>query len=77
MAETIVLATQSRQGSGSREAQRLRKNGLVPAVVYGHKEATESIAISSGEMVNAMRHHTRTLELARSNCRPTARNNRC
>ena len=63
MAETIVLATQARQGSGSREAQRLRKHGQVPAIVYGHKETPENISISGDELSLAVRHHARTLEL--------------
>lgn len=63
MAETIVITTQTRKGDGSREAARLRKNGNVPAVIYGHKEAVESVAVSFDELKNALRHRTRTLEL--------------
>ena len=64
MAESIVLSTQARDGSGYREAQRLRKKGLVPAVVYGHKEATESVAVVFEDLDNALRHRSRTLELS-------------
>lgn len=63
MAETVVLATKPRQGSGSRESQRLRKNGLIPANVYGHKETPENVAIVADELRTVMRHHARTLEL--------------
>ena len=63
MAENLVLATTPRKGSGSREAQRMRKGGLTPAIVYGHKETPETIAISQEEMDFAIRHHSRMLEL--------------
>ncbi len=63
MAETLVLSTNPRKGSGSREAQRLRKSGLTPAVVYGHKETPQVVAISQEEMDFAVRHHSRMLEL--------------
>jgi large subunit ribosomal protein L25 len=63
MAETIVLSTQPREGWGSREAVRLRKNGRIPAVIYGHKETPESVSIPHEELVNALRRHTRTLEV--------------
>lgn len=63
MAETPVLTTQSRKGSGSREAQRVRKSGATPAIVYGHKETPETIAVSQEELGNALRHHSRMLEL--------------
>jgi large subunit ribosomal protein L25 len=63
MSEMIVLPTKPRKGGGSREAKRLRDNGFVPAVVYGHKETPEHVAISGDEFASAIRHHSRTLEL--------------
>lgn len=63
MAESPVLTTNPRKGGGSREAQRLRKAGSTPAIVYGHKETPESVAVSHEELENALRHHARTLEL--------------
>jgi large subunit ribosomal protein L25 len=63
MAETPVLTTQPRKGNGSREAQRLRKTGSTPAIVYGHKETPETIAVSREELDFALRHHARMLEL--------------
>ncbi|MCE9529906.1 MAG: 50S ribosomal protein L25 [Planctomycetes bacterium] len=63
MAETIVLETQARKGSGSREAVKLRKSGHIPANIYGHKEATENVAIAKDALIAALRHHAFTLEL--------------
>jgi large subunit ribosomal protein L25 len=63
MAETPVLSTQPRKGVGSREAQRLRKSGATPAIVYGHKETPDQVSVSHEELENAVRHHARMLEL--------------
>jgi large subunit ribosomal protein L25 len=63
VAESITLSTQPRSGSGSREAKRLRQKGLIPAIVYGHKETPEVVAVSHEEIESAIRHHAHTLEL--------------
>ena len=49
MADAVQLKTEPRTGQGSRDANRLRKAGRVPAVVYGHKEETVSVALSAEE----------------------------
>lgn len=63
MADALKLTTQQRTGTGSRDADRLRKAGRVPAVVYGHKEETVPITVSRDELASALRHHARTVEL--------------
>ncbi len=63
MADTIVLSSKARKGEGTREAQKLRKNGSIPAIIYGHKEATENISVSYDELRTAMRHHLKTMEV--------------
>jgi large subunit ribosomal protein L25 len=63
MAETVVLATQPRDSRGTHKARQLRKKGLVPAVVYGHKQETLSVAVSAEELTKAVRHGVRVLDL--------------
>jgi large subunit ribosomal protein L25 len=63
MADSVTLATQKRQPHGSAEARRLRKRGLIPAVLYGHKEETVPLAISQEEFESILRHHTRVVDL--------------
>jgi large subunit ribosomal protein L25 len=63
MADAIQLKTEPRTGQGSRDAVRLRKAGRVPAVVYGHKEATVAVTVSRDELAAALRHHARTVDL--------------
>lgn len=63
MAESVVLKAQERKGRGSRNAARLRKEGLVPAVVYGHKEATIAISVPGEDLARAVRHGVRLVDL--------------
>lgn len=64
MAEIVVLQSEPRTGNGSRKADKLRKLGKIPAVVYGHKEETVSIAVPHDELLAAVRHNTRVVDLA-------------
>ena len=63
MADALKLETEARTGNGSRDAGRLRKAGRVPAVVYGHKVAPASVTVPRDELMSALRHHARTLQL--------------
>ncbi|MBX7105474.1 MAG: 50S ribosomal protein L25 [Gemmataceae bacterium] len=61
--DIVKLPTQPRTGKGSRPAARLRKEGLIPAVVYGHKQAPVSIALKYDDLSQILRHHHRLVEL--------------
>jgi large subunit ribosomal protein L25 len=63
MAETLEFVTQPRQEIGSQAARRLRRKGLVPAVVYGHKEATVHVTLPMDELQKAIRHGVRVVDL--------------
>jgi large subunit ribosomal protein L25 len=63
MADALQLKTEQRAGRGGRDAARLRKAGRVPAIVYGHKETPVAVTISRDELMGALRHHARTVEL--------------
>jgi large subunit ribosomal protein L25 len=63
MAESIVLVTQPRTGHGSQAARKLRRQGLIPAVVYGHKKETVPIALNGEEFLNAIHHGARVVDL--------------
>lgn len=52
-----------REGTGSREGRRLRRQGLVPAVLYGHKEKCVNLVASSDQVKAAVRHGSRIVEL--------------
>ena len=63
MAESVTLTTQPRSGRGSQAARRLRQQGLVPAVIYGHGEQTVSVSLSEEDLEKAVRHGVHVLDL--------------
>jgi large subunit ribosomal protein L25 len=63
MAESVALTAQPRQTRGSREAKRLRKQGFIPAVLYGHKEATLALTLPLETFESAIRHGVRVVDL--------------
>jgi large subunit ribosomal protein L25 len=63
MTESVVLSTQPREGRGSQKARRLRRQGLVPAVLYGHKEATVPVTIGVEEFEAIIRRGQRVVDL--------------
>ncbi len=63
MAESVVLVAAERTGNGTREARKLRKQGKVPAVVYGHGEATVSVTLQADDLNKAIRMGARVIDL--------------
>lgn len=59
-----VLEVEKRTQVGSSASRRLRKAGQVPAVLYGHGEATEHLAIPASQVNALLRHHSKTVELS-------------
>ncbi len=60
---TDVLQVEKREKTGSTATRRLRQSGLVPAVLYGHGQATESLSIPASQVKMLLRHHGKTVEL--------------
>ncbi len=58
-----VLNVEVRSERGTREARRLRREGKVPAVLYGHGEKAVSLLVGGEELTNAVRRHTRLVDL--------------
>jgi large subunit ribosomal protein L25 len=52
-----------RDGRGTRNARRTRRDGGVPAVLYGHGEATQSLTVAADEMAAVVRRGGRVVEL--------------
>ena len=64
MSQIVSMKVTPRTGKGSRAAIKLRKQGLVPAIVYGHKEENAPVAVSAEELDRAIRIlHARMLSL--------------
>jgi large subunit ribosomal protein L25 len=64
MSDSVTLKATARTETGSRATTRLRKQGLVPAIVYGHKLANAQIAVPADALDRAVRvQHARVLDL--------------
>lgn len=63
MAETVVLAGEKRDTKGKRLARRLRAGGKVPAVLYGHKQDAVSLTLPAADLLAAIRHGQRVVDL--------------
>lgn len=59
--ETIKGETRTLGGRNAN--RRLRNRGLVPAIIYGHGEAPETIAVSRHDLEQAMQHTTHVLKV--------------
>jgi large subunit ribosomal protein L25 len=57
------ITAKLRMENGSRAAKRLRAEGKVPGIVYGHGQAPQSLTLDMHEIVVAIRHHERVLEM--------------
>jgi large subunit ribosomal protein L25 len=55
MAKAKTLPVKSREQLGSANTRRLRKTGVIPAVLYGHGEATLSLAIATEDLLGIIR----------------------
>jgi large subunit ribosomal protein L25 len=56
MSEMKSLKVEPREKGGTKIAARLRKNGKVPAVVYGHKKESVSISLDTHEFLECLHH---------------------
>lgn len=61
MSDTVDVTL--RQGTGSRESRRLRNQGRVPAILYGHGEKCVSLSASRDAVQAAVRHGSRVVNL--------------
>ena len=61
--ESVTLPTKPRDSRGKRAAKHLRQDGMIPAVLYGHKEAVVALALPALDLMTALRHHVRVMDL--------------
>jgi len=61
--KVMELQGMSRKSRGTRRARALRETGRIPAVVYGHGEPPESIALELHDVEVALSHGARMLKV--------------
>ncbi len=58
MAKQLKISAQTRTGIGRSAVNEIKKQGLVPAVVYGGKDTPQPLALNSREIHNLLSHAT-------------------
>ena len=64
MAQTAQISAKPRSELGSRANKRLRDAGLLPGVIYGHKEAVVPVTLPRKETENHLKHGAHVFDLA-------------
>jgi large subunit ribosomal protein L25 len=63
MADAAILKVEARTETGKNKTKRLRANGKIPAVVYGHGGETVSISVPADELNTLLREGSRIVSL--------------
>jgi len=61
--QTVTLEAKDRANMGTSNSRRMRRDGLIPAVLYGKKLANVHLALDAEAFDAAVRHHSRILDL--------------
>ena len=57
------IEVEKREHVGTRYARRLRQEGRLPAVIYGHKQDPVHVSLDRREFTDLLHHHTHLLEV--------------
>jgi len=63
MAKSLLLKAEIRENTGSKAGQKIRKQGKIPAVVYGHKEQPVSISLDAHNFIEGLHHGHRLMDV--------------
>lgn len=63
MEEDLLLKAEIREHAGSKFAEKLRKRGKIPVIVYGHKEKPINAAVDAHDFVERVHHGYRLIDL--------------
>lgn len=61
--QTATIKGEPRERVGRTGLGRLRKRGLVPAIIYGHKEIPEMVSLNQHDLLGALEQHARVIAL--------------
>jgi len=63
MAKAMVLKAEVREHTGSKHAAKVRDEGRIPAVIYGHKQEAVAISLDAHNFVEALHHGKRLMDV--------------
>jgi len=64
MAEEVILKAEVRTEHGSRHSRRLRREGKVPIIVYGHQQEPVAIAVNRHDFTVGLQHGHRVFDVS-------------
>ena len=63
MRKTLLLKAEIREHTGSKAVQKVRKEGRIPAIVYGHKQKPVAISLDAHNFVEGLHHGHRLMDV--------------
>jgi large subunit ribosomal protein L25 len=63
MAKTTLLKAEIRERTGSKAVQKVRREGRIPAIVYGHKQTPVAISLDAHSFVEGLHHGHRLMDV--------------
>jgi len=63
MEKSLILKAEIREHTGSKSAAKERKQGRVPAIVYGHKKEAVAISLDEHKLVEGLHHGHRLMDV--------------
>ena len=63
MTKTTLLKAEIRERTGTNAVQKVRKEGRIPAIVYGHKQIPVAISLDAHKFVDVVHHGHRLIEV--------------
>jgi large subunit ribosomal protein L25 len=63
MGKTLLLKAEIREQTGSKAVQKVRKQGRIPAIVYGHNQEPVAISLDAHNFVERLHHGQRLMDV--------------
>ena len=63
MAKTLLLKAEVREHTGSKAVRKIRDQGRIPAIVYGHKQEPVPISLDAHDFVEGLHHGYRLMDI--------------
>ena len=63
MAKSLTLKAENREQTGSKAVKKVRRQGRIPAIVYGHKQEPAAISLDAHNFVEGLHHGHRLMDV--------------
>lgn len=63
MGKTLLLKAEVREHTGSKAVQKVRRQGRIPAIVYGHRQEPVAISLDEHDFVEGLHHGHRLIDV--------------